>query len=62
MAKADDDKKGLALIRNFENRIVWLAMFLVNKPKNLSSSAAKAADEGLDQLQAILRAQDGGDR
>ena len=48
---AENDKRGLALIRNFENRIVWLALFLVNKPKSLSSAAAKAADEGLDEYQ-----------
>lgn len=47
----ENDKRGLALIRNFENRIVWLACFLVNKPKSLSSAAAKAADEGLDEYQ-----------
>lgn len=51
MATKDDDKKGLALIRSVENRIVWLAGFLVNKRGNLSSAAAKAADEGLDEYQ-----------
>lgn len=51
MATSEADKKGLALIRNVENRLVWLAGFLVNKRGNLSSAAAKAADEGLDEYQ-----------
>lgn len=51
MATKDDDKKGLALIREVENRIVWLAIFLVGKRGNLASSTAKAADEGLDEYQ-----------
>ena len=50
-SKSDNDKRGLDLIRNMENRIVWLAGFLVNKRGNLASSAAKAADEGLDEYQ-----------
>lgn len=51
MATSEADKKGMALIREVENRVVWLAGFLVNKRGNLSSSAAKAADEGLDEYQ-----------
>lgn len=47
----DADKKGAALLREVENRVVWLAGFLVNKRGNLASSAAKAADEGLDEYQ-----------
>lgn len=52
MAKADDDKKGLAIIRQVETRLFWAAAFLVRARGSLSSSAAKAADEALDEYQS----------
>lgn len=58
MAKGDDDAKGLAIVRQFENRIVWLAAFLVNRAKGstLNSGCAKAADEALDEYQTRFAA------
>lgn len=50
MAKSED-QQAAEMVREFENRIVWLAAFLVGKRGNLSSSAAKAADEALAEYQ-----------
>lgn len=50
MAKSED-QQAAEIVREFENRIVWLAAFLVCKRGNLSSSAAKVADEALDEYQ-----------
>lgn len=49
MAKSDDDKKGLAIVRQVETRLFWVAAFLVRARGNRSSSAAKAADEALNE-------------
>lgn len=52
MANKDDDKKGLAMVRSVETRIVWFGTFLVCMAKgSLASSAAKIADEGVDEYQ-----------
>lgn len=51
MTRDEADKKGMALLRGVESRIVWLTMFLVNKGNSLSSTAGKAADEGLAEYQ-----------
>lgn len=52
MAKSDDDKKGLAIVRQVETRLFWVAAFLVRARGNRSSSAAKAADEALNEYQS----------
>lgn len=50
MAKSED-QQAAEMLREVENRLVWLAAFLVGKRGNLSSSAAKAADEALAEYQ-----------
>jgi hypothetical protein len=46
MAKSED-QQAAQIVREFENRIVWLAAFLVNRGTThaLNSACAKAADE-----------------
>lgn len=48
-----EDKQAAEMLRQVENRIVWLAAFLVNRSMThgLNSSCAKAADEALDEYQ-----------
>jgi hypothetical protein len=52
---ANSDKKtGAALVRVFERRMVWLAIFAVNRiasSNSLNSSVAKSADEGLKEYE-----------
>lgn len=57
MAKSED-QQAAEIVREFENRIVWLAAFLVNRgtTKALNSSCAKAADEALDEYQQRFKA------
>lgn len=45
MPKKTDDEIGAAIFRDIENRIVWVAAFLVNRgtSKGLNSACAKAA-------------------
>jgi hypothetical protein len=48
-----EDKMAAAILRDVENRVVWLAAFLVIKGSTqaLGSACAKAADEALDEYQ-----------
>ena len=57
MAKSED-QQAAEIVREFENRIVWLAAFLVNRgtTKALNSACAKAADEALDEYQQRFKA------
>lgn len=52
---ANSDKKtGAALVRILERRLVWLAIFGVNRlaaSNSLNSSVAKSADEGLKEYE-----------
>lgn len=52
------DQEAAAVLREFENRIVWLAAFLINRgtTKALNSACAKAADEALDEYQTRFSA------
>jgi hypothetical protein len=52
MAKSED-QQAAEMLREVENRIVWIAAFLVNRgtTKALNSACAKAADEALDEYQ-----------
>lgn len=45
-----EDQEAAKMLREIENRIVWLAAFLVNRGTShaLNSACAKAADEALD--------------
>lgn len=48
----DDDKKAAAMFREVENRLVWLAAFLVRTASGgLTKETAKLADEALDEYQ-----------
>lgn len=57
MAKSED-QQAAEMLREIENRIVWLAAFLVNRGKanGLTSGCAKAADEALDEYQTRFKA------
>jgi hypothetical protein len=48
-----EDKMAAAILRDVENRVVWLAAFLVIKGTThaLGSACGKAADEALDEYQ-----------
>lgn len=48
-----EDQEAAKMLREIENRIVWLAAFLVNRGTShaLNSACAKAADEALDAYQ-----------
>ena len=48
-----EDQQAAEIVRQFENRIVWLAAFLVNRASSnaLNERCAKAADEALDEYQ-----------
>lgn len=52
MAKSED-QIAAEMLRQAENRLVWLAAFLVIKGSTqaLGSACAKAADEALDEYQ-----------
>ncbi|MBP53129.1 MAG: hypothetical protein CMG88_03615 [Marinobacter sp.] len=52
MSKSED-QQAAEIVRQFENRIVWLAAFLVNRASSnaLNERCAKAADEALDEYQ-----------
>lgn len=58
MAVDSDDVKGMAIIREAENRLVWLAAYLTS-PHRLSggsSAAAQEADGALDEYQSRFTA------
>lgn len=52
MSKTEDQQVA-DMVRTFENRIVWLAAFLVSRATSLalSDKCGKAADEALDEYQ-----------
>lgn len=53
-----DKKTGAALVREFERRLVWLAIFAVNKvahSTSLNKSVANSADEGLREYETRFR-------
>lgn len=49
-----EDQEAAKVLREVENRIVWLAAFLVNRGtrRALNSACAEAADEALDAYQS----------
>ena len=49
----DDDKKAAAMFREVENRLVWLAAFLVRTVGGVrpTKDNARFADEALDEYQ-----------
>ena len=50
MAKSED-QQAAEIVRQFENRIVWLATFLTTLRGRTAEGAAKVADEALDEYQ-----------
>lgn len=52
MSKSED-QQAAEMVRTFENRIVWLAAFLVSRGTSNAETArcAKAADAALDEYQ-----------
>lgn len=49
----NEDKQAAEMLRSFENRIVWLAAFLVNRGTShaMNTTCGKAADEALAEYQ-----------
>jgi hypothetical protein len=50
MAKSED-QQAAEMLRSFENRIVWLATFLVEVRGQSTEAAASSADAALDEYQ-----------